>query len=159
MSARAVSSFGLLFAAGLAACSPAKTASNPSSSTAAVSASSAPLTDAKLDGDLSLFGKGTLWTIHVTGPDHAIAMTRPMFEDVHFAKATFTKSDKGAEMKAAEGVNDIDIKLTKATCNPGLNYEDLPISVVITFKTDESKQEKTFEGCGGPGMLPAPGKL
>ena len=117
------------------------------------------MTDAKLDGDLSLFGKGTLWTIHVTGPDHAVVMTRPMFEDVHFAQSTFTPSSDGAELKAHEGVNDIDIKLTKATCNPGLNYQDLPFSVVITFKTDESKQEKTFEGCGGPGALPAPGKL
>ena len=158
MYVRALSGFGLLLAASLAACSPAKTTADASGAPAAPSAP-ASMSDAKIDGDLSLFGKGTLWTIHVTGPDHALVMTRPMFEDVHFAKSTFTQSDNGAEMKATEGVNDIDIKLTKATCNPGLNYQDLPFSVVITFKTDESKQEKTFEGCGGPGMLPAPGKL
>jgi hypothetical protein len=159
MSARALFVPVLAFAGFLAACSPgaAPSSTAPSGSPAAPAAAVDP--NAKLDGDLTLFGKGTLWNVYVTGPDHAFVMTRPMFADVSFAKGDFTSTADSATLKGHDAKDDITIDIKRAACEPGQNYPAVPFSVTITFKTDESKQDKTFQGCGGPGKLPLPGKL
>ena len=159
MSARALLIPALAVSSLLAACTPAAT---PAASTSASPSAPAPAAldpNAKLDGDLTLFGKGTLWNAYVTGPDHAFVMTRPMFEDVKFAKTQFTASGDTAKLVAKDAKNEITIDLKKAACEPGQNYPAVPFSVTITFRTDESKETKTFQGCGGPGKLPLPGKL
>ena len=159
MSARALLIPALAVSSLLAACTPAAT---PAASTSASPSAPAPAAldpNAKLDGDLTLFGKGTLWNAYVTGPDHAFVMTRPMFEDVKFAKTQFTASGDTAKLVAKDAKNDITIDLKRAACEPGQNYPAVPFSVTITFRTDESKATKTFQGCGGPGKLPLPGKL
>ena len=162
MSARALFVPALAFAGLLAACSPGAAPSSGTSSDAAPAA--APVAaavdpNAKLDGDLTLFGKGTLWNVYVTGPDHGFVMTRPMFEDVTFAKGDFTSTADTATLKGHDAKDDITIDIKRAACEPGQNYPAVPFSVTITFKTDESKEPKTFQGCGGPGKLPLPGKL
>ena len=164
MSARALLIPAFALAGFLAACSPGAAPASTSGATSAPAAAPAPAAvdanaNAKLDGDLTLFGKGTLWSAYVTGPDHSFVMTRPMFEDVKFAKTDFTASGDTAKLVAKDAKDDITIDLKKAACEPGQNYPAVPFSVTITFKTDESKETKTFQGCGGPGKLPLPGKL
>ena len=166
MSARALLIPALALVGFMAACSPGATPASTSAGTsgatsapAAAPVAAAVDANAKLDGDLTLFGKGTLWNAYVTGPDHSFVMTRPMFEDVKFAKTDFTVSGDTAKLVAKDAKDDITIDLKKAACEPGQNYPAVPFSVTITFKTDESKETKTFQGCGGPGKLPLPGKL
>lgn len=163
MSARALLIPSLAFAGLMAACSPgaAPAASGDAAGSAVPAAAATAAVDpnAKLDGDLTLFGKGTLWNVYITGPDHSFVMTRPMFEDVKFAKTDFTSSADTATLKAHDDKDDITIDIKRGACEPGQNYPAVPFSVTITFKTDESKEPKTFQGCGGPGNLPLPGKL
>jgi uncharacterized membrane protein len=158
MSARALLIPALAFAGLLAACSPGAA---PASSGAATGATAPAAVDpnARLDGDLTLFGKGTLWHAYVTGPDHAFTMTRPMFDDVQFAKTDVTVTGDSATLKAKDAKDDITVEIKRGSCEPGQNYPAVPFSVTITFATDQSKQAKTFQGCGGPGKLPIPGKL
>lgn len=160
MSARTLFVPALALASLLAACSPGAPKTD-AAATPAAPAASAPAVDAnaKLDGDLTLFGKGTLWDAFITGPDHAVTMTRPMFEDVKIAKSDFTVTGDTATLKAHDAKNDIAIEIRRAACDPGQGYGAVPFSVTITFSTDESKTPKTFQGCGGPGKLPLPGKV
>jgi hypothetical protein len=159
MSARALFIPALAFTSLLFACSPGAAPSSTAASGSSAAPAAAVDPNAKLDGDLTLFGKGTLWTAYVTGPDHAFVMIRPMFEDVKFAKSDFTASGDTAKLVAKDAKDDITVDLKREACEPGQSYPAVPFSVTITFKTDESKETKTFQGCGGPGKLPLPGKL